>query len=129
MTVEQKKIEKEADRIEVQHILVGFEGSLPGKKLDRTMDQARDLAEEILEKAQEGESFDELVKKHTDDQVPGIYAMSNNGVTPQGNEFPRGQMVAAFGDVGFQLEVGEVGLAQYDKEKSPFGFHIIKRVK
>jgi len=42
---------------------------------------------------------------------------------------PRGNMAAAFGDVGFKLKVGEVGLAEPDPEKSPFGFHIIKRLK
>jgi parvulin-like peptidyl-prolyl isomerase len=38
-------------------------------------------------------------------------------------------MVAAFGDVGFQLEVGEVGMAVYDPVKSKYGWHIIKRLK
>ena len=32
-------------------------------------------------------------------------------------------------DVGFKLKVGEVGLAEPDAEKSPFGYHIIKRLK
>lgn len=42
---------------------------------------------------------------------------------------PRGQMAAAFGDVGFKLKVGEVGLAEPNPQKSPFGYHIIKRLK
>lgn len=42
---------------------------------------------------------------------------------------PRGNMAAAFGDVGFKLKVGEVGLAEPHAEKSPFGYHIIKRLK
>jgi len=41
---------------------------------------------------------------------------------------PRGAMVPAFGDVGFGLGVGEVGLATYDTDASPFGWHIIKRL-
>ena len=41
---------------------------------------------------------------------------------------PRGAMVAAFGDVGFALEPGECGLAVYDDESSPFGWHIIRRI-
>ncbi len=39
----------------------------------------------------------------------------------------RGDMVPAFGDVGFTLQVGEVGMAPFDAQSSPFGFHIIKR--
>ena len=33
------------------------------------------------------------------------------------------------GDVGFALEVGAIGVADYDATKSPFGFHVIQRVK
>ncbi len=42
---------------------------------------------------------------------------------------PRAQLVPAFGNVGFKLEVGEVGLAPYDKKDSKFGWHIIRRVR
>jgi cyclophilin family peptidyl-prolyl cis-trans isomerase len=42
---------------------------------------------------------------------------------------PRENMAAAFGDIGFTLKVGEVGLAEPDAQKSPFGYHIIKRLK
>ena len=43
--------------------------------------------------------------------------------------FPRSRMVGAFGDVGFPLEVGEIGLANYDPDTSKYGWHIIKRIK
>ena len=39
----------------------------------------------------------------------------------------RTQMVAAFGDVGFSLEVGEIGTSTFDAQTSPFGWHIIHR--
>lgn len=41
---------------------------------------------------------------------------------------PRSAMVPAFGDVGFGLEVGDVGLASFDEKTSPFGWHVIKRL-
>jgi peptidyl-prolyl cis-trans isomerase B (cyclophilin B) len=41
----------------------------------------------------------------------------------------RAQMAKGFGDVGFALQVGEVGLAEYSVTASPFGWHIIKRIK
>lgn len=41
----------------------------------------------------------------------------------------RGRMVPAFCDVAFSLDVGEVGLAEYDAERSPFGWHVIKRLE
>ena len=38
-------------------------------------------------------------------------------------------MVAAFGDVAFELEVGEVGLAKYHAGNSPYGWHVILRLE
>lgn len=43
--------------------------------------------------------------------------------------FPRNELVAAFGDVGYALEVGEYGMATYDPKTSPFGCHVIKRLE
>lgn len=44
-------------------------------------------------------------------------------------QYPRTGLVPAFGDVGFTLEVGAVGLAPFEASKSPFGWHIIKRLR
>ncbi|MCH2184080.1 MAG: peptidyl-prolyl cis-trans isomerase, partial [Mariniblastus sp.] len=78
----------------------------------------------------DGENFGKLVKEYTDDSPPGIYEMANFGETnvPQG-VYERKGMVAAFGNVGFPLPVGGVGLAVYDPQTSPYGWHIIKRIK
>lgn len=40
---------------------------------------------------------------------------------------PRAQMVSGFGDTAFSLEVGEVGISNFDPAASKFGWHIIKR--
>jgi hypothetical protein len=122
-------LSSDVQHIKVQHILVGFKGSLPGKPIQRSKEDTAKLAKDILAKAKDPKNdFGALVKEYTDDQAPGIYGMSNLGVAPQGEEFPRDQMVPAFGDVGFKLQVGEVGLAEYDQRTSPYGFHIIKRI-
>ncbi len=131
--VEKKQEKKEEPKyITVQHILIGFQGSLRGKPITRTKEEAKTLAEELLKKAKAGEDFDTLVKEHTDDSHPGIYKMANHGVPgDRGNGVrPRGEMVPAFGNVGFPLAVGEVGMAAYDPPRnSPFGWHIVKRVE
>jgi hypothetical protein len=121
----------EPDFVTVQHILVGFEGSVPGKPITRTKEEAATLAAELLERAQGGEDFGALVKEYTDDAFPGIYKMANHGVQPGAGEqvFPRGRMVPAFGDVGFPLTIGGVGMAAYDPQKSPYGWHVIKRIE
>lgn len=123
------------DHIAVQHILIGFKdavgfrGSPPPKAATRTQEDARKLAYELLDRAEKGEDYTKLVQEYTDDSAPGIYSMSNNGIAPTSEEeFPRNQLVPAFGDVGFGLQMNEIGIADYDPETSPFGYHVIKRV-
>ena len=119
----------ESEHIQIQHILIGFVGSVPGKPIKRTADEAKALSYALLERARAGEDFAALVKANTDDAFPGIYGMANKGVTPRSGEYPRNQMVPAFGDAGFPLKVGEVGIAAFDPRKSPYGWHIVKRLE
>ncbi|MGH7493445.1 MAG: peptidylprolyl isomerase [bacterium] len=121
----------EPERIEVQHILIAFQGSVPGKNVTRTQSEAEALAGEVLEKAKKGEDFDALVKQYTDDAFPGRYKMTNYGIPndPSKEEYERRHMVAAFGEVGFKLSVGGVGLAKHDPATSPYGWHVIKRLQ
>ena len=122
---------KEPEHIRVQHILIGFTGSVPGKNITRTAEEARALAYSLVDSAKAGVSFDDLVVRHTDDSPPGIYGMSNRGVVSAGppKEYGRDQMVPAFGNVGFKLAVGQIGVADYDPKTSPYGYHVIKRVE
>lgn len=119
----------EPERIQVQHVLVGFSGSVPGKRITRSQDEARTLAYDILKQAQGGADFNGLVRQHTDDSPPGIYGMSNRGVQPGQGEYARDGMVPAFGNVGFKLGVGGYGVADFDPRSSPYGYHVIKRIK
>ena len=119
----------EPTHIQVQHILIGFQGSIPGKKITRTKEQAKDLAYKILELARKAEDFDALVRQYTDDSPPGIYGMSGKGFAPAQGEYARDRMVPAFGNVGFAISPGNIGIADYDSLASPYGWHIIKRLK
>jgi parvulin-like peptidyl-prolyl isomerase len=116
--------------IEVQHILIVFDKSPAARGTTRTLDEAKKLAYEVLEMARMGADFDTLVKTWTGDSFPGIYRLANNGVPVKfEDEFQRNRMVAAFGNVGFELSPGNIGIADYDPKTSPFGWHIIKRLK
>jgi len=123
--------DKEPDHIRVQHILIGFKGSVPGKTITRSEAEAKTLAYSLVDSAKAGANYDELVARHTDDSAPGIYGLANRGVTAAGppSEYGRDQMVPAFGNVGFKLKLGEIGVADYDARTSPYGFHVIKRVE
>jgi len=119
----------EPDRVVVQHVLVSFAGKLPGKMVKRTPVEAEELAHQLLERARKGEDFDALVRQFTDDQPPGRYTMVNRGGTTGAGEYGREQMVPGFGDASFHLQIGEIGLCDYDAVRSPFGYHIIKRIQ
>jgi len=119
------------DRVAVQHVLVAFQGSIPDDKVTRRREEAQALALDIFARAKKGEDFDGLVKRFTNDEVPGIYRMTNFGVEPlkEKKEYPRAGMVWSFGEVGFGLPVGGIGLAAYDPQDSKYGWHIIKRLE
>ncbi|MFT7463271.1 MAG: hypothetical protein ACI9EF_001615, partial [Pseudohongiellaceae bacterium] len=114
------RTEHDAANVEVQHLLVSFTG-VPGMiGVTRSQAEAEQLSADLMVRIQGGEDFDALVKEYTDDSHPGIYPMSKSS---------RSQMVAAFGDVAWRLEVNEVGVAPFHSRESPYGWHIIQRRK
>ena len=118
------------NQIEVQHILIAFRGTGTGTAENRTREEAEQITADLLEKINAGEDFDALVKAHTNDSHPGIYGMVLSGSGDQSKGiYPRRGMVPAFGNVGWKLKVGEVGVAPHDAATSPYGWHIIKRLK
>ena len=122
-----KLADPESEHILVAHVLVSFAGTRT--KATRSKEAAEKLAYEVLARARKGEDFNKLIKDLSDDEGEGIYGLANHRVNPVGTEFERRRMVPAFGDVGFKLEVGSIGMSVFDAQKSPFGWHIIKRLK
>ncbi|MCF6228308.1 MAG: peptidyl-prolyl cis-trans isomerase [Planctomycetes bacterium] len=110
--------EVDAKTIEVQHCLIGVKQY--GTKATLDAAQARALADDVLKRARAGEDFAALVKEHTTDGGPSKYTLSkakDSGLVP------------AFTKVSWRLKVGEVGITLYHSSGSPYGFHIIKRLK
>ena len=114
------KPEHKDEAITVQHVLIAFQGAPRIQGVTRSKDEAKVLAEQVWKEALAGADFKALMKQHSNDGGPGEYPMTKAG---------RMQMVKGFGDVGFRLAVGEIGVAPWDQTASPFGWHIIKRVK
>jgi parvulin-like peptidyl-prolyl isomerase len=123
------RAEHKADRIEVQHVLISFQGAprMDPQRVKRSREEAEVLAADVYAQALAGAEFGALVEEHTDDSPPGIYSMTQNPKVAA--QYQRQGMVPAFGNVGWRLEVGEVGVAPLDPKASPFGWHIIKRLK
>ncbi len=123
------KPEHGARKVKVQHILIAFKGSGASKPVKRSKEKAEELAANVFARALDGEDFGKLVEKYTGDSAPGIYTMTAGSPSSMDRGArPRSGMVNAFGDVGWRLGRGEIGVAAYHEKDSPFGWHIIKRL-
>jgi hypothetical protein len=114
------KPEQPSEKIKIQHVLISFKGAPRVPGMTRTLDEAKALAADVFKRAGKGEDFTALMTKHSNDPGGGIYDMTKAG---------RAQMVAGFGNVGFRLKVGEIGVAPHHAKDSPYGWHIIKRLE
>src|SRR5262249_35082220 len=114
-------------RVKVAHVLIAFAGA-ERSTATRSKADAEKLAKEIFERAKQGEDFD-LLMKQSNDPGPGKYGMYTTPASMKPGNFPAAGMAKSFAEVGFSLQVGEVGLAVYDPIKSQFGWHIIKRLE
>ena len=103
----------EARTITVQHILIktyALDGT--GKKIDYTQhakEEAYKQACHVLQLVQEGEDFDELIRRYSEDDK-STYS------------FGKGEMDAAFETAAFNLGKDEIS----DIVETEFGYHIIK---
>jgi parvulin-like peptidyl-prolyl isomerase len=103
------------DDVQVAHVLVSWDGALPGKVVGRDKAGALKLATEVAHEARKtGADFMALLWKHSSDPGPGVYK-----VTPD----MRRRYVPEFTGMALSLGVGQV-----DVVESRFGYHVMKRV-
>ncbi len=105
--------------IDAMHILIQYKGSMRADdKITRTKDQARKFAAELIKRAQK-EDFSTLARKYSNDPT----------VTQNGGDlgmFTHDRMIPSFADAAFALKPGEISKTPVE---TPFGFHVIKRIK
>jgi parvulin-like peptidyl-prolyl isomerase len=104
---------KRPEQVRASHILICHAESLRCES-DLTKEQAKAKAEEVLAMINET-NFADLAKQFSQD--PGSSARGGDL-----GFFSRTQMVSAFSEVAFSLDVGEVS----NIVETDFGFHIIK---
>ena len=114
------RAEHDAEQVVVSHILIGFKDAPRLRDVTRTLAEAEQLAADLCARIKAGEDFGGLKGEYSDDSGRGTYPMTRAS---------RGGMVPGFGNVGWRLEVGEVGVAPHHATKSPYGWHIIKRME
>ena len=96
------------------HILVKIKSS-PAASEGHSEEEARKIAQGLLEQVKGGADFAALAKKASEDA----------GSAPNGGDlgcFPRGRMVPAFDEAVFAMQAGQVS----ELVHSTFGFHVIK---
>lgn len=111
---------KENDYVRAKHILISFPDDIEKDENGNVVESAKAetlaRANEVLDKVNAGEDFDELIKTYGED--PGTES------NPDGYFFTKGEMVEAFEKTTYALNEGEVsGLVE-----TPFGYHIIKKL-
>lgn len=106
--------DREGSQVEIhaRHLLL----SVPQGASQTQRDSVRVLAEELQQRAAQGEDFAALAREYSDDQASAV----------QGGDlgwFSRGQMVPPFDEAAFALEEpGDVS----EVVETPFGLHVIK---
>ena len=113
----------EAGPVQIQHVLIGWKdtpaaktGRADPRALARTKDDADKLAKDVLAKVRAKGDMAKLMKEFSED--PG----SKDNARP----YPvtaDGAMVEPFKNMALRLKLNEAGLV-----KSPFGWHVMKRV-
>jgi peptidyl-prolyl cis-trans isomerase SurA len=105
-------------QIGARHILVAYHGAQrAAPEITRSREEAQKLAQQILREARAGADWEALWRQHSNE--PGGHPGGDLGT------FGRGQMVPAFEHAAFSLTIGQIS----DVVETPFGFHVIQRVK
>jgi peptidyl-prolyl cis-trans isomerase C len=103
-----------SSQVRASHILLMYQGS-ERSTATRSKDEAQTQIQQIKQQLDEGADFAELAKQHSD--CPSGASGGDLGM------FGRGQMVGAFEQAAFGMEVG----AASPVVETPFGYHVIKR--
>lgn len=111
--------EKIVGDIEAKHILISYEEdeNLTDEENASKKEEAKNKAEELIEKLKNGEDFSTLAKEYSDDK-----ASKENGGSL--GYFNTGDMVEAFETAAYNLDVNEYTTKPVETE---YGYHIIMK--
>lgn len=112
----------EPELVTVQNILISFSGRVAGAT--RTEEEAKTLASDLLARALEGEDFEAMVRKYSDnppdESNPGTYRLTNTGCVDFENERRQFEFGKAFVQIRNSLEAqvraGEMTMAEFHRQ-------------
>jgi len=109
---------KKVDKVSARHILIMHNDSMrKPPEISRTKEEALARVEEVKQKLNDGQDFEELAREYSD----GPSGVKGGDL----GSFGRGAMHPAFETAAFGLEVGGVsGVVE-----TPFGYHLIQRYR
>lgn len=125
----------EPGRIEVQHILIGLK---PGRSWlgyflrnnARPASDSETLARHLFSQIKANPSLmRDSVWLRDNGLFQSYYKLVNFGVEKKGDEIYRAEVGSAFADQAFRLRLGELSFVEYSKSNSPYGYHILWRIR
>lgn len=116
---DEKEIPEDATDEEIASITAENE-KLKEEAAEKLKKEKLAIAEEVLQKAKNGDDFDELIAEYNED--PG--ETQNDDGKYDGYLFTTGEMVEEFENAAFALGIDEIS----DVVETDYGYHIIKRV-
>ena len=109
----EKYIQNQRYEVKTSQILITYVDVNP--KYDRSMDEAKKLAEEIYQKLIQGADFTKMVEQYSDDPSAG----QNKGSLPY---VTWGSLVPEYEEAAWSMNTGDIS----KPVKTKFGFHIIR---
>lgn len=122
-TTEKQEQERTIDtprQVKVSHILIAHQGAQRAEDIERTEEEARTRAQEVLQRLNNGDTFEDLAREYSDDTGTA----ENGGALDAPAIKDEGQYVKEFEDAA--LAFTETGQVSSEPVESPFGFHILK---
>jgi preprotein translocase subunit SecD len=111
-------IQRGTEQMEASHILIAHDqAEAAGGSMERTKEEAKQLAQDIAQRARTGEDFAKLAQEYSDG--PSGAQGGNLGA------FRRGEMVPQFEAAAFAMPEGTIS----DPVETQFGFHVIRSDK
>lgn len=131
------KLTKLVDRIQVldsgkvRHILIGYQGSVPGQDIKRSKEQAKKLADSLVQLVKkDNKRFAELVKTYSEDNGKNLPPGKKEGEDYIGKDGVYGWVnensgfVDSFKDFALKSKKGDV-----QSVESNFGYHVMEQME
>jgi len=106
--------------VQVRQILIAHKDAERAEGITRNEEEALTLAKEIIQKLQDGESYEDLAKEFSDDAATA----EEGGLLTVPVELGKGRYVKELEDEALAFK--NIGDLSSDPVDSPFGFHILK---